>query len=94
MFAHMTWTFAYSLLPSGEGAPEGADEGTGEALWSLSARGLRPVPSPHPLSRRRGALATALPQESQASRAARNTPAPRPGPARARAGCNAGVRSR
>ncbi|RBF02954.1 hypothetical protein BRL81_04480, partial [Xanthomonas oryzae pv. oryzae] len=37
LFAHMTWTFAYSLLPSGEGAPEGADEGTGEALWSLGA---------------------------------------------------------
>ncbi|ETC84053.1 hypothetical protein XHC_4252 [Xanthomonas hortorum pv. carotae str. M081] len=25
------------LLPSGEGAPKGADEGTGEALWSLGA---------------------------------------------------------
>ncbi|PPU49321.1 hypothetical protein XarbCFBP6827_19830 [Xanthomonas arboricola] len=49
MFAHKTWTFTCSLLRSGEGAPNGADEGTGEALWSLGAGGLRLAPHPNPL---------------------------------------------
>ncbi|PPT62619.1 hypothetical protein XarbCFBP8130_15030 [Xanthomonas arboricola] len=51
MFAHKTWTFYVFSSPVGRRCPEGADEGTGEALWSLGAGGLHLVPSPQPLSR-------------------------------------------
>ncbi|QDS17843.1 hypothetical protein FPL04_21115 [Xanthomonas arboricola] len=41
--------------PTGRRCPEGADEGTGEALWSLGAGGLRLRPlTPTPLPGERG----------------------------------------
>ncbi|MXV12545.1 hypothetical protein DYQ93_16105 [Xanthomonas sp. LMG 8992] len=58
--------FGFSLLPSGEGAPQG-DEGAGRSC-SISAGRFAPYPHPNPSPGGRGALASPFSPREKVSR--------------------------